>query len=675
LFSVVVAHFFSRNDSPLSKSLLKHIMAPLLTLKAAPPIWKLNNSQNACLLSNGSSHAVLGKDIDGLNYFLAERLRRLDKVKKLWCVHVQKHTSDLTRLLANLLVLLDKREETLSEHHLLLLGWHGGELSGEILWARSSGRSGWRSGSWSWSWSWWSTSTLRVLRTTLATLLRSTTATATLGTWLLWATLALSVALVVLARLATGLWALHHVALRTTLLELLATLATLLWEATRATLGTAHLWLVVHLTPAGLHWVEYRRSLRWVHTWHATLWAALHAGLLDTLSHLGLELSTTLLLALGEGDVDWLGSENLAVHLSDGLGGLLWGGVANETEALAHALVVTHDLARGDGTVLLEGGTENVIWEGLVKVLDVEVHTLVLVDALLLDLIELVFELRAALRLLLGAANVHGLFLEGKAVLLLDSLGGDSHLSEVDEGETLGLAILGGHEGDGRDLTERLELLLELSLSDSFIEVLDKDVGELLLGGALLEVTISLALELTDVDNLLLKHLAFDLLDGSLSGLLGLVVNETVALGAALIVVGDLAGKDVTEGTEGIVQHLVINALVEVLDEDVTLARLANGRITMGPHNADWTTLDHGVVHGIQGTLSINHHVEVDVGVAKRATSDGVAADANAGDRANSVEDVAEESLCDLSVEITHIQRCGCVWCGSSGVHFFLGTL
>jgi hypothetical protein len=26
-------------------------------------------------------------------------------------------------------------------------------------------------------------------------------------------------------------------------------------------------------------------------------------------------------------------------------------------------------------------------------------------------------------------------------------------------------------------------------------------------------------------------------------------------------------------------------------------------------------------------------------------------------------------------VEITHIQRCGCVWCGSSGVHFFLGTL
>jgi hypothetical protein len=24
----------------------------------------------------------------------------------------------------------------------------------------------------------------------------------------------------------------------------------------------------------------------------------------------------------------------------------------------------------------------------------------------------------------------------------------------------------------------------------------------------------------------------------------------------------------------------------------------------MGPHNADWTTLDHGVVHGIQGTLS-----------------------------------------------------------------------
>jgi len=620
---------------------------------------------------------VLGKDIDSLNYFLTECLRRLDKVEKLWSVHVQKHTGDLTRLLTNLLVLLNKWEETLTEHHLLLLGWHGGELSGEVLWtwsSRSGGRSGSRS-SWSRSWS-WHIATWWVLWSTTATLLwHATTAAATLGTRLTLGTLGtLSVALVVLARLATSLWTLHHVALRTTLLELLATLTSLLWEATRTALGTTHVRLVVHLSsPAGLHWVEDGRTLRWVHARHGTR-LVLHAGLLDALGHLGLELGTTLLLALSEGDVDWLGGKDLAVHLSDSLGGLLWGGVANETEAFAHALIVTHDLARGDGTVLLESGAENVVWESLIEVLDVEVDTLVLLEALLLDLVELILELSGALGLLLGTANVHGLALELETVLLLNSLGGGGHLGEVDEGEALRLTVSIVHESEGGNLSENRELLLDVSLGDRLVEILDEDVGELLLGGTILELTIGLAFELADVDNLLLEHFAVDLLDGSLSSLLGLVVDETVALGAAFIVVGDLAREDVAEGTESIVEHLVIDALVEVLDEDVALARLANGRITVGPHDADWTALDHGVVHGVEGTLSVHHHVEVDVGVAEGAPGDGVAADTDAGNRANSVEDVAEESLCDLSMEITHIQRCGCVWCGSSGsVHFFGG--
>ena len=56
-------------------------------------------------------------------------------------------------------------------------------------------------------------------------------------------------------------------------------------------------------------------------------------------------------------------------------------------------------------------------------------------------------------------------------------------------------------------------------------------------------------------------------------------MDKAVTLGAALLIVGDLAGEDVAKGTEGIVEHLVIDALVEVLDENVPLARLANGRI------------------------------------------------------------------------------------------------
>jgi hypothetical protein len=48
--------------------------------------------------------------------------------------------------------------------------------------------------------------------------------------------------------------------------------------------------------------------------------------------------------------------------------------------------------------------------------------------------------------------------------------------------------------------------------------------------------------------------------------------------------------------------------------------------------------------------------VKVDVGVAERAPGYGVAANADGGHRAYCVEDVAEEGLCDLSVEITHVE-------------------
>ena len=133
-------------------------------------------------------------------------------------------------------------------------------------------------------------------------------------------------------------------------------------------------------------------------------------------------------------------------------------------------------------------------------------------------------------------------------------------------------------------------------------------------------------------------------------------MHEAEALGACLIVVGNLAGKNVAKGTEGIVQHLVINGLVQVLDEDVALAGLADRWIAVRPHDANRAPLDHGVVHGVQGTLSVNHHVEVDVGVAQRAPSDGVAADADGRDRSDRVEDVTEESLRDVGVQVSDVK-------------------
>lgn len=59
-----------------------------------------------------------------------------------------------------------------------------------------------------------------------------------------------------------------------------------------------------------------------------------------------------------------------------------------------------------------------------------------------------------------------------------------------------------------------------------------------------------------DVDLLVVQKHAVDSLDGSFSGLGGLVMDETVALGSTLVIGGDLAGQNVPEGGERIVQSL-----------------------------------------------------------------------------------------------------------------------
>lgn len=90
----------------------------------------------------------------------------------------------------------------------------------------------------------------------------------------------------------------------------------------------------------------------------------------------------------------------------------------------------------------------------------------------------------------------------------------------------------------------------------------------------------------TDIDLLVVQKHAVDSLDGSLSSLCGLVVNETVALGAALLVSGNLARQNVTESGERVVKGLVVDSVIQVLDENVALAGLAEGGVTLRPHDA-----------------------------------------------------------------------------------------
>ena len=69
---------------------------------------------------------------------------------------------------------------------------------------------------------------------------------------------------------------------------------------------------------------------------------------------------------------------------------------------------------------------------------------------------------------------------------------------------------------------------------------------------------------MADVDLLVVEQHAVDSLDGSLGGLSGLVVNETVALGTAMLVGGDLAREDVAEGGKRVVQSLMTSLLAEL---------------------------------------------------------------------------------------------------------------
>ena len=79
-----------------------------------------------------------------------------------------------------------------------------------------------------------------------------------------------------------------------------------------------------------------------------------------------------------------------------------------------------------------------------------------------------------------------------------------------------------------------------------------------------------------------------------------------------------LAGQNIPEGWEGIIQGLVVNRLVHVLDEDVTHARLPKSGVTLRPHYSDRPTLDNIVVHCIQGTLRLNNRK---IGFKKNTTS------------------------------------------------------
>ena len=125
-------------------------------------------------------------------------------------------------------------------------------------------------------------------------------------------------------------------------------------------------------------------------------------------------------------------------------------------------------------------------------------------------------------------------------------------------------------------------------------------------------------------------------------------MDDSVALAGAITILSDLAGKDVSEGREGVVHGFVVNGLVQVLDEHVANSRSSQRGVTLTPHDPDGAALEDIEVHGVQGPLGVSGLLEVDVGVSKGPPGDHVPAHPDGGDGADGGELLKEHRLSNL---------------------------
>jgi len=206
----------------------------------------------------------------------------------------------------------------------------------------------------------------------------------------------------------------------------------------------------------------------------------LHADLV-TLSDLALQLLPADLTALGERDIERLGTNHLIVHLCDGLGGFLGVGVADEPEAFGMIFFVAHDLGTGNGSERLELGAEFFIVDVVVQVLNVEVDAVILAQLLHLGMLVRFPQLFLTFGLLLCPGDENLLAIMLAIVEGINSFGSIDVGLEVDESKAFALSLGVGLEDSGSDRSELGEHFPEFFLRDLSVQVLDVDVGELFL--------------------------------------------------------------------------------------------------------------------------------------------------------------------------------------------------
>ena len=68
----------------------------------------------------------------------------------------------------------------------------------------------------------------------------------------------------------------------------------------------------------------------------------------------------------------------------------------------------------------------------------------------------------------------------------------------------------------------------------------------------------------------------------------------------------NFATKNIAKGREGIVHGLIVNSLVEIFDKNISNTRSTKARITLAPHNTDWTAFQNVKIHCIQSSFGCN---------------------------------------------------------------------
>mmetsp|Transcript_31331 Transcript_31331/g.91752 ORF Transcript_31331/g.91752 Transcript_31331/m.91752 type:complete len:621 (-) Transcript_31331:133-1995(-) len=409
----------------------------------------------------GSSVSI--QDLQGLLDLGAESIRTLQKMEELGVVHLEEHAGDLASELR--LRLVDEGVETLANHVLLHLGAGRSESAGGEALVSGNGRLG--------------------LLGRHLLLGRGRGDALLLGRHVAGLLVELHVLLATATSTAAST-ALVRVAATTASAGSLLGHAAVLRHGVHAPLllllhhGVGEAGTAGHHGVGRLHTAGSGAALLHVHTRHAAGVAhghgtTSHAGLASAATGVAsLELGPTDLLALGKGDEDGLGADDLAVHLVDGPGGLLGGGVADEAEASRPAVLhVLHDAGRSDGAHGGELVAKDVVGDGIVEVLDVEVDALELGDAVHLLGFELGAEFALALGLLLRSADEH---LEG------------DFLTVDGAGELLAVEALNGIDGTvviGVG-DEAISKGLDLGLLHLFLLLLVVVSTALLLGGLLL---------------------------------------------------------------------------------------------------------------------------------------------------------------------------------------------